>query len=90
MKESALDLYRDLLGEIKSRVRLAQNRAALSASAEMILMYWDVGRMIQAKHSQEGWGAGVIPRLAAHFYWGFSWEANRTTSSGGRSTKQTA
>jgi len=65
MKESELALYRDLLGEIKSRVRLAQNRAALSASAEMILMYWDIGRMIQARQSQEGWGAGVIPRLAS-------------------------
>lgn len=45
MKEE-IALYRDLLGEIKNRVRQAQMRAALSANAEMILMYWDIGRMI--------------------------------------------
>jgi hypothetical protein len=57
-------LYRDLLAEIKSRIRSAQNRAALSANAEMILLYWDIGRMIAARQEREGWGAGVIPRLA--------------------------
>ena len=59
-----LTLYRDLLGEIKSRVRTAQHKAALSANAEMILLYWDIGRMIAARQEKEGWGAGVIPRLA--------------------------
>jgi len=65
MKAQELTLYRDLLSDIKSRVRKAQHRAALSANAEMILMYWDIGRMIIARQKQEGWGAGVIPRLAA-------------------------
>lgn len=65
MNTDELALYRDLLGDIKTRVRQAQTRAALSANAEMILMYWDVGRMIAARQQQEGWGAGVIPRLAA-------------------------
>lgn len=57
-------LYRDLLADIKVRVRRAQHKAAISASAEMILMYWDIGRMIAARQEREGWGAGVIPRLA--------------------------
>ena len=65
MKPSELSLYRDLLGDIKTRVRQAQHRAAFSANAEMIMMYWDVGRMIAARQKEEGWGAGVIPRLAA-------------------------
>jgi predicted nuclease of restriction endonuclease-like (RecB) superfamily len=59
-----LALYRDLLAEIKSRIRAAQNRAALSANAEMIVLYWDIGRMIAARQEREGWGAGVIPKLA--------------------------
>lgn len=54
-----------MLAEIKVRVRLAQTKAALSANTKMILMYWDIGRMIVARQQQEGWGAGVIPRLAA-------------------------
>lgn len=65
MKREELTLYRDLLCDIKSRVRQAQHRAALSANAEMILMYWDIGRMIATRQKEEGWGAGVIPRLAA-------------------------
>jgi predicted nuclease of restriction endonuclease-like (RecB) superfamily len=64
MKPQELTLYRDLLGDIKTRVRQAQHRAAISANAEMILMYWDIGRMIAARQEKEGWGAGVIPRLA--------------------------
>ena len=65
MKKEELTLYRDLLGDIKIRVRQGQHRAALSANAELILMYWDIGRMIAARQEKEGWGAGVIPRLAA-------------------------
>jgi predicted nuclease of restriction endonuclease-like (RecB) superfamily len=65
MKPEEIAFYRDLLGDIKTRVRAAQHRAALSANAEMIGMYWDIGRMIADRQKLEGWGAGVIPRLAA-------------------------
>lgn len=64
MKTAELVLYRDLLGDIKTRVRQAQHRAALSANAELIRLYWDIGRLIAARQEREGWGAGVIPRLA--------------------------
>lgn len=65
MKKEELTLYRDLLGEIKTRVRAGQQRAALAANAELIALYWDIGRMIATRQKEEGWGAGVIPRLAA-------------------------
>ena len=65
MKAQELTVYRDLLGDIKTRVRQAQHRAALSANAEMIILYWDIGRLIAARQEAEGWGTGVIPRLAA-------------------------
>lgn len=65
MKKAELSFYRDLLGDIKSRVRQAQHRAALSANAELIRLYWDIGRLIAARQEAEGWGTGVIPRLAA-------------------------
>ena len=64
MKKGELALYRHLLGDIKARVRQAQHRVVLAANAEMIRMYWDIGRMIAARQAHEGWGAGVIPRLA--------------------------
>ena len=64
MNKSELTLYSQLLSDIKERVRRAQHRAIQSANAEMILMYWDIGRMIASKKEREGWGAKVIPRLA--------------------------
>jgi len=55
--------YAGLLGDIKPRIRQAQINATLSANAEMIFMYWDIGRMILERQKREGWGAAVIPRL---------------------------
>ena len=59
-----ITLYRELLADIKMRVRQAQHRAMLSANEEMIFLYWDIGCLISSRQEQQGWGAGVIPRLA--------------------------
>jgi len=59
-----LAFYGELLGEIKNRIRQAQVKAVLSVNTEMILLYWDVGKMIHLRQQQEGWGTGVIPRLS--------------------------
>ncbi|MEI6424016.1 MAG: PDDEXK nuclease domain-containing protein [Lentisphaerota bacterium] len=56
--------YIALLTGIKARIRYAQIRATLSANAEMIAMYWDVGRMLHLQQKEKGWGSAVIPRLA--------------------------
>ena len=55
-------LYGSLLSDIKARIRQAQIKATLSANAEMITIYWDIGRMIHKLQREEGWRAGVIPR----------------------------
>ncbi len=49
-----LTLYTDLLREVKSRIRQAQIKATLSANAEMILMYWDIGKMIHRRQKEKG------------------------------------
>ena len=59
-----LVFYSNLLTEIKLRIRQAQSKAILRANEEMIRMYWDIGHMIFLKQKEEGWGAGVIPRLS--------------------------
>ena len=56
--------YPALLQEVKDRIRCAQARATMSANAEMILMYLDVGRIVAARQHADGWGASIIPRLA--------------------------
>ncbi len=62
--KSELSCYSQLLDAVKIRIRQAQAKATLSANAEMILMYWDIGRIIAECQKSEGWGAGVIPRLS--------------------------
>lgn len=57
-------LYKSLLDEIKLRIRQGQIKANISANAEMLATYWDIGRMIHTRQQEEGWGKGVIPRLA--------------------------
>ncbi|MDD3877489.1 MAG: PDDEXK nuclease domain-containing protein [Bacteroidales bacterium] len=60
-----MKVYHNLLNEIKKRVRIGQLRASLSANTEMLAAYWDIGKMIHERQQQEGWGKGVIPRLAS-------------------------
>lgn len=56
--------YAGLLADIKQRICHAQTRAWLSVNAELIRLYWEIGALIDTRQRQEGWGAGVIPRLA--------------------------
>jgi predicted nuclease of restriction endonuclease-like (RecB) superfamily len=56
--------YKDLLVGIKARVRQGQTKVFQTANAEMLATYWDIGKMIHERQQQEGWGKGIIPRLA--------------------------
>ena len=56
--------YARLLADIRQRVRYAQTSAMLAVNAELIRLYWEIGSLIDARQNKEGWGAGVIPRLA--------------------------
>ena len=56
--------YAEFLEDIKSRIRAAQVKAALSASRELILLYWDLGKSIVDRQRKEGWGKAVVERLA--------------------------
>ena len=59
-----MDNYPALLKEVKDRIRQAQIKATMSANAEMVFMYWDVGCSIAERRAAEGWGAKIIQRLA--------------------------
>jgi predicted nuclease of restriction endonuclease-like (RecB) superfamily len=60
--------YAGLLSDIKQRVCHAQTRAVLAVNAELIRLYWEIGALIDSRQKKEGWGAGVIPRLAADLH----------------------
>ncbi|HTO34804.1 MAG TPA: DUF1016 N-terminal domain-containing protein, partial [Flavobacterium sp.] len=56
--------YQSLLKDIKSAIHKARIKAILSVNTEMILLYWQTGKMIAERQMQEGWSSKVIPRLA--------------------------
>jgi len=62
--KTVMKRYGDLLADIKTRIRQAQNRAVMSANAEMIRLYWDIGQMVAKRQGLEGWGKGLLRRLA--------------------------
>lgn len=61
---SELTIYSDLLVGIKNRVRQGQIKAYVAVNTELLATYWDIGKMIHKRQQLEGWGKGVIPRLA--------------------------
>jgi hypothetical protein len=50
--------FAGLLTEVKGRIGSAQVRAASAANAELVRLYWDIGRIIDGRQSREGWGQG--------------------------------
>ncbi len=56
--------YFQLLQEIKSRVKSAQIKAVISVNQELILLYWDVGKMITGRQAKGKWGDSIVPLLA--------------------------
>ena len=57
--------YGDWLASLKQRIQGARQRALLSANAEQIQLYHDIGRDILERQSRQGWGAKVIDRLSS-------------------------
>ncbi|MBB5040438.1 PDDEXK nuclease domain-containing protein [Prosthecobacter dejongeii] len=58
------DGYADWLGELKTRIHTARQRATLAVNSELVLLYWQIGRDILARQAAQGWGAKVIDRLS--------------------------
>jgi len=56
--------YVDLLRDIRTRIQAAQSRAVLAANAQLIQLYWDIGRILAQQQTQKCWGSKVIPTLA--------------------------
>lgn len=57
--------YGDLLRDIKKVVASAQGEAQRAVNAQMIEMYWRIGKLIVERREEKGWGVNVVPRLSA-------------------------
>lgn len=56
--------YPRILTEIKERIRTAQYEALKAVNRELIILYWDIGRVIADRQQKAGWGKSVVRRLA--------------------------
>jgi len=52
--------YFEILGEIKARIREAQRNAVLSVNFDQIVLYWNIGRKVNAKSE---WGNKFVENL---------------------------
>jgi hypothetical protein len=57
--------YGELLSHIKTRVRVARFAAMQKVNAELIMLYWDLGKVIFEAQAKQGWGKGAVERLEA-------------------------
>ena len=58
------DGYPEFLGSLKQRVRDTQLRAQRTVNTQLIELYWSIGGSILSEQEKQGWGAGVMNRLA--------------------------
>ena len=56
--------YKELLKEIKEKIKTSQIKAAISVNQELIQLYWEIGQSVQEKQKKEGWGGKTIEKLA--------------------------
>ena len=57
--------YSAVLAEIKRRIQEERLRTVMAANSAMVMLYWDIGRLILDRQQVEGWGAKIIDRLSA-------------------------
>lgn len=56
--------YGDWLADLKNKIRQARLQASLAVNAELIALYWRIGRDILDRQARDGWGGKVVERLA--------------------------
>ena len=57
--------YRQWLGELKTRFRQVQLKAAVAVNSAMLQFYWELGADMVTKQTQFAWGGGFIKQLSA-------------------------
>jgi predicted nuclease of restriction endonuclease-like (RecB) superfamily len=56
--------YRQALAAIKQRIQSSQTRAVLAVNAELLGLYWDIGRQLDAWQRERAWGSAVVEQMA--------------------------
>jgi len=56
--------YAEVLVYLKNRIQSERLRVTMAANTAMVLLYWDIGKVILDRQEQQGWGAKVIDCLS--------------------------
>ena len=56
--------YRQALATIKQRIQTSRTRAVLAVNAELLGLYWDIGRQLDAWQRERAWGSAVVEQMA--------------------------
>src|SRR5699024_11211128 len=54
--------YISWIKEVKEKIRLTQIKAALTVNSQLIVLYWDLGKMINEKENV--WGSQLVDQVA--------------------------
>lgn len=57
--------YSVWLDDIRQRIRAARLKAALAVNAQLLEVYWELGKEIVQKQNEAGWGDSVLEQLSA-------------------------
>jgi len=57
--------YGLILQDLKEKIRQARLRASVVVNAQLLQVYWEIGRAILEQQEKMGWGAKIIDRLAS-------------------------
>jgi predicted nuclease of restriction endonuclease-like (RecB) superfamily len=61
---AATAAYRELIDRLRGRIRESQARAAQAINAELVMLYWSIGRDILEQQRRGGWGEDIVGRIA--------------------------
>lgn len=56
--------YADWINKVKSDIRGARSKVALSINSQLLELYWDIGRDLSEKQQKSNWGSNFIEQVA--------------------------
>ncbi len=63
-KPNAKKAFYDWIDTLKSKIRSAQTKMALSLNSQLIELYWEIGKDISTKKDRSDWGSKFIDQIA--------------------------
>jgi len=61
---SQINDYNSILTNLIEKIRVARLKAVISANAQLLGVYWEIGKVISEKESSQGWGAKIVESLS--------------------------